>query len=397
MNLPVKRALCLCLGSATLGMSLHGGLNFLPLGDLPGGQTFSVATGVSADGSTVVGGSFSARGEEAFKWTLSEGMAALGELPNGVAVTHASAVSEDGKVIVGVLQWPNLDEEAFRWTASTGFAGLGHLAGGARESLATDVSADGSVVVGYSSSTDGDQAFRWTGETGMTSLGDLPGAEFSSIALAVSADGLTVVGRSRYGSGSVISASGAFRWRSDAGMIVLSQQTGAKPSSEASATSADGRIIVGTYRDGDAREAFQWQSAAMAFVGLGDLPGWEFDSQASDISAGGSRIVGEGNAVGVREAVLWDESLGIVAIRDLLTEHGIDMSKWWLDRAGGISADGNVVVGSGHGPNGPEAWLVTGLNSIPEPCTGALWIAGIGFLLSQRRRCNRRMSNRKPE
>ncbi len=42
--------------------------DFIPLGDLPGGTFFSLANGVSADGSVVVGRGTSALGSEAFIW-----------------------------------------------------------------------------------------------------------------------------------------------------------------------------------------------------------------------------------------------------------------------------------------------------------------------------------------
>ena len=58
--------------------------SFMPLGSLPsGGIFYSDAADVSADGSVVVGGSFSASGREAFRWTASTGMVGLGDLPDG--------------------------------------------------------------------------------------------------------------------------------------------------------------------------------------------------------------------------------------------------------------------------------------------------------------------------
>ena len=56
------------------------------LADLPGGESFSEAFGISADGAVVVGLSRSAASGslyEAFRWTESEGMVGLGDLPGG--------------------------------------------------------------------------------------------------------------------------------------------------------------------------------------------------------------------------------------------------------------------------------------------------------------------------
>ena len=70
------------------------------LGDLPGGVFGSDAWGVSADGSVVVGGSYSASGiGEAFRWENGV-MTGLGDLPGG-SWSWAHAVSADGLVVVG--------------------------------------------------------------------------------------------------------------------------------------------------------------------------------------------------------------------------------------------------------------------------------------------------------
>ena len=72
-------------------------VSFLGLGDLPGGTTASVAHGVSADGSVVVGISNSSNGWEAFLWTPQTAMLGLGDLPpNPPFESRAEAVSADG-------------------------------------------------------------------------------------------------------------------------------------------------------------------------------------------------------------------------------------------------------------------------------------------------------------
>jgi probable HAF family extracellular repeat protein len=57
------------------------------------------ATGVSADGSTIVGYSQTANGrEQAFRWTAADGMEGLGGLPrsDGFVLSEAIAISADG-------------------------------------------------------------------------------------------------------------------------------------------------------------------------------------------------------------------------------------------------------------------------------------------------------------
>ena len=74
------------------------------LGHLPG-DTNSTATGVSADGSVIVGTSSSASGSQAFRWTAGSGMVGLGYLPGGTN-SSATAVSGDGSVVVGTSSPP---------------------------------------------------------------------------------------------------------------------------------------------------------------------------------------------------------------------------------------------------------------------------------------------------
>ena len=122
---------------------------FVGLGALPG-TTTSLATGVSADGSVVVGLSGSSD-ERAFRWTAAGGMVDLGGLP-GDSESRALGVSADGSVIVGASEnSPDYSSQAVRWTGNEGAVGLGFLPtdpGGCCGfySNANAVSADGSVV-----------------------------------------------------------------------------------------------------------------------------------------------------------------------------------------------------------------------------------------------------------
>ncbi len=212
---------------------------------LPGGRDSS-ATGVSADGSVIVGTSSSASGEQAFRWTAGSGMVGLGHLP-GDTNSVANGVSADGLVIVGSSSSAS-GSQAFRWTAGSGMIGLGHLSGTTNNSAA-GVSVDGSVIVGTSGILDGNgiddtrKAFRWTAGTGMVGLGYLPGDTVSS-ATAVSGDGSIVVGNSGY--------SEAFRWTAGSGMqnlrdVLVTNGLNLDPSTvlTADGISADGNTIVG--------------------------------------------------------------------------------------------------------------------------------------------------------
>ena len=71
---------------------------FQGLGFLPGGNT-SLARGVNADGTVVVGQAIVGQGQ-AFRWTAASGMVGLGFLPGG-NTSLARGVNADGTVVVG--------------------------------------------------------------------------------------------------------------------------------------------------------------------------------------------------------------------------------------------------------------------------------------------------------
>ena len=326
---------------------------FIPLGTLSGAGGESMALGVSADGSVVVGESIT--DQEAFRWTSSGGMVGLGRLPGASLGSLAYDVSADGSVIVGhqtLALGSSFSAEGFRWTSSGGMVGLGDLPGGRFVSSAYGVSADGSVVVGRGESVLGVEAFRWSSSGGIVGLGDLPGGIFLSIAEDVSADGSVVVGRGESALGVE-----AFRWTSSGGMVGLGDLAGGNFFSEALDVSADGSVVVGRGESALGIEAFRWTSSG-GMVGLGDLAGGNFSSKAFAVSADGSVVVGESNSASGGEAFRWTSSSGMLSVASMLTASGIDLTGWRLGTAIGVSSDGNTIVGVGWNPDGVrEAWV----------------------------------------
>ena len=159
----------------------------LDLGTL--GGSYSVANGISADGSVVVGESntdsltWQRRG---FRWENGS-LEDIGTLGN-VYYTYAEAISADGTVIAGTSHNSDNAQRAFRWEDGT-LEDLGHLGGG--QSDGRDVSVDGLVVVGSSIDENSDyHAFRWENGT----MYDLRTSGVDSYANGVSADGSIVVG-----------------------------------------------------------------------------------------------------------------------------------------------------------------------------------------------------------
>ena len=126
-------------------------------------------------------------------------------------------------------------------------------------------------------------------------------------------------------------------------------------------------------RGGSGYEGFSWNETD-GMVGLGDLASRGFESDARDVSADGSVIVGYGSSAAGQEAMFWTASLGMQSLRDYLLLNGVaSAADWQLTDAYGISADGLTIAGVGINPDGQtEAWIAT----IPEPSTALLILIG---------------------
>jgi probable HAF family extracellular repeat protein len=356
---PLLVAAYLAASTLVFPQSSTADAGFTGLGFLPGGSS-SEANAISADGSTVVGGSGNglASGTQAFKWTSGGGMVGLGTLPGGQA-SQAYAVSSDGSVVAGTSS-PLGNDLAFRWTASGGMVNLGVVDGGAD---AYGVSSDGSVVVGTSQ-----YAFRWTASGGMVVLGLLPQGGYS-IAQGVSADGSVVVG---YGDGlepgeTIPTYADAFRWTASGGMVGLGflEPPPNGIASQAMATSADGSVVVGSSRTSSGDQAFRW-TPGRGMVGLGTLPSL-YSSYALGVSADGTAAVGYGESSSGFTALIWAKNQ-VFSVQQLLTDAGLDLTGWTLQQANAIAEDDLTIVGFGLDPNGhQEAWIAT-LPPIPAEC-----------------------------
>lgn len=279
----------------------------------------------------------------------------LGHLP-GDDISRAFAISADGLSIVGFSQSTQSPDEieAVRWRNQE-ILGLGDLPGEPDQSRAFAVSADGSVVVGRGQVPDSNapggnvhEAFRWENGS-MTGLGfvseDQPNTH--SIAMAISGDGSVIAGVSTRNYGTAGEAQ-AFRWQGGS-MEGLGDLPGGRFASEARDISADGSVVVGTGRSENGVEAFYWQDGVMS--GLGDLPGGIFASAAFGVSPEGSIVVGYSSSENgsSREAFRWESGV-MTPLGDL--PGGVFQS---VARAS--SRFGSVVVGNGRTEQGSTAFL----------------------------------------
>jgi len=298
-------------------------LGYLPFGDeRPGSR----GVAVSADGSVVVGyseverpgntGSGVTSTEQAFRWEDGT-MTGLGYLDGGAfgqwSYSEATGVSADGSVVVGHSRSGSLAgcssdigcREAVLWGDQ--MQGLGALTESDPTSIATAVSADGSVVVGRSSSltVPYGEAFRW--EDGqMQGIGVLPG-DAASVALAVSADGSIIVGESEDDDGN----ERIFIWTAETGMSALRDVLTAQEVDLTEWTlerfgglSANGRYLVGFDGFGEARKGWRIElepgGDEIVVTTTGDEPN---DPTSRDANVCDVDLSAEGNQCTLRAAL----------------------------------------------------------------------------------------------
>jgi probable HAF family extracellular repeat protein len=327
---------------------------FTGLGDIAPGSNNSRAQAISADGTTITGRCTPSNQQRVFRWTGPGGMVNLG----GPNLAIGTGISGDGSVIVGYNATTSGDAQAFRWTSS-GFVSLLALGSQSPGPRAFGVSTNGGVAVGESNTSFTAVAVLWPPTGTPQPLSNEPEFTYSSAA-AVSGDGTIVVGR---GSSPAVGTVG-FRWTASGGMTILNDLSGGATTAAANAISADGSTIVGFGTSDAGQEATVWSGATP--TGLGDLSGGVFESNALAVSADGSVIVGYSISDAGEEAFMWDAAHGMRSIRSELVGMGsVSVTGWTLSQATGISADGHSIVGYGINPNGePEAWLAR----FPAPC-----------------------------
>ena len=223
----------------------------------------------------------------------------------------------------------------------------------AAHSIAFDVSDHGTVVGASFDSPlhDGDVAFMWTAADGMSAL-PVPRPQHPSRATAISADGTMIVGWNGDDEG----RARGMVWI-DGVPTDITNDEGA-PVGEAWAVTDAGHYVVGSsYTDIDSDAgAWRWD----AENGVVMIPGMSF---ARGASADGQVVIGGTDPFAVPsliQSLVWREDSGTQLLADYLTELGIKVPAIWQFGHGlsGISADGSVLTGSGHGQSGLQSYVV---------------------------------------
>ena len=275
-------------------------------------QSSTAALAVNEDGSVIVGAAESYQGISAVRWVDGE-IEYIGGI-NGAYNSYATGVSGDGSIVVGRSEFDSTtinsaSEQAFRWDGTVQ-ALDGLQANGA--SRANGISSNGKVIVGSAFDNDGfDHAVSWTNEgRDVNDLGVLEN-QFYSIANAANEDGSVIVGRSGFNG-----IDHAFRWTAS-GMRNI--DTYNSDYSEARAVSADGSVVVGQVSLTNGDHAFRWTEAD----GMQTVESWlnrngltigqDMTETATGVSADGSVVVGDATGGGVFIARV-GETAGIIDV-----------------------------------------------------------------------------------
>jgi uncharacterized membrane protein len=202
--------------------------------------------GISADGNILAGSTRPGGGttsRHAFLWTPSAGAEDLGDIGSQGEV---SGMSADGSVIVGYNYDSHGEASSFRWTRSTGIVWLAGVKGSA-----TSVSGDGTTIVGDDDEIEG--TFVYTDEDGYAHLdaGDLSNAT----ARTVSYDGSVIAGDS---------IEREWVWDRSNGARLLADLLRARGTDPGNlygyvyAVSADGKVFTGEAVDEDSNQSRPW-------------------------------------------------------------------------------------------------------------------------------------------
>lgn len=325
--------------------------SFEALGLMPGSciECDTYATGLSADGSTVIGEGVvcsdgtttcvsnggSAGKLEAYRWTVANGYQLLGDLNGSFGSSpaaygsSANAVSADGSVVVGQSPQGTNPWGAFLWTAAQGMQPLPMPF----PQNAQAVNGNGTMIVGFNG---------WlntsSGQSG--TFGIFPGQGDTVTAFGVSGDGQIVVGFGFNGSNAFGPTNNPFTWTLAGGLVDIGTPG---VDAEAFAISADGTVIVGEYQTfpNGPYHAFRW-TASTGMVDIGTLGGP--GSSAFAVNQDGSVIVGGSLTSQLSDsshAFRWTAQTGMQDLNSLVSQSLL------LTSANGVSADGTVIAGTG--------------------------------------------------
>jgi uncharacterized membrane protein len=283
------------------------------------GYDYAQPTGISSNGRYVVGLSM-VRIEPFHTPTLWDSDRKPHEL---IGLQQPRGVSNDASVIVGTAN--------VRATVLTP-TGIIDLGAGA----ALDVSAQGSVVVGYLNSPTR-QGFCYSVSSGiLTSLLPAEGDDWSD-SHATNDAGTFIVGTTR---NSVSDVRRACVWSASGGRPLIVLDMGTFRDSFASGVSADGSVVAGRVGSTAAR----WVDGHLEVIASGNG-----GASCLGLSDDGTLLVGRYYEPPVEWdwGFLYDARLGLLSLRNILTDAHVDLSHLEVQGLDFMSSDGHNIVGLG--------------------------------------------------
>jgi uncharacterized membrane protein len=348
------------------------GASFEGLGDLPGGESASYVTDVSASGEVVVGWSHGRQGEQAVRWTQRDGLQPLSGREG-----RAQAVSPDGELIAGSVSDPTYEggRAGVLWRGSAPFELLVDPADPeSQRSLLRMV--DGKVIL------DDARVFGTCLEAG--AYDDPLACRFDPSGAVTIYDHGHVFAANQAGTiaGTRTSIrSEALHSHATCNGSVLPYPNGADctgPSTACMAEARDfalgGARIVGTSRvpepgvNPEAEPALLdtafVYSPATGALGLSNLDFGLAATGAYAINGGGRVIAGYGTDDRGQEALVWVDGTP-ERVEDVLLRAGGSVPEGWqLFEVTAMSSDTRTLVGNGSNPDGaPEAFRIV----LPNP------------------------------
>jgi probable HAF family extracellular repeat protein len=214
---------------------------------------------ISKDGNTV-------GGDHGLMWSEEKGYSRLINYNTSPGIYEVMAIADKAILMAGNTS----TTDAFYWTEAEGIVDLGTLIGSSWVQ-AYDATADGTIIVGLNHQGDG--AFLWHKQEGYLELGVLDNRPYSySCANAISSDGTYIVGVNYANAvvGSPNMEYQAFRWTLGEGMIGLGDLPGGEFYSVATDVSDNGIVVGYSASDDGYWEPFRW-SKEEGMAGIGHL------------------------------------------------------------------------------------------------------------------------------
>lgn len=308
------------------------------VGDFIGGEA-----SISHDGNTVsfntINPANGYREMALYNWNTGATtiVGSLGNVTDRSDAASAFALSGDGKTVVGLGWMPNTGAHAIKGTAAGGVTDLGSTVPGG-SSRADAVNYDGSVIGGWQA----DETGFWRGAVWNNGVQTMlqSGDEWTLLGPVngLSADGKWAIGKATNDM--------AYRWSAEGGVEYIGGGLYWGDSANATAISADGRVIVGTSRS--------WSTPPMWGSGF-----------------------------------IWTEELGLVDLTQYAVSQGMDLQGITLAIPMAISGDGQTISGMASNGAGFILHLPNSPVPVPEPSTMLLMALGIcGLLLRRTRNTN---------